>query len=103
MPRSGSSVLLAGALLALLLPQRASAAHHVEVWYDYGLGYFLSGGEGTRHPNSERTGGLAVSLAGDRVRLRLRRNSAPTEKPSCGEASCLAANKASCGEALELR
>jgi len=77
------SALLAALLLALLVPQRASAAQHVEVWYDYGLGYFLSGGEGTRHPNSERAGGLAVSLAGDRFRLRylhgsLERSGLPT-------------------------
>jgi hypothetical protein len=64
------SVLLVAALLALLLPQRTSAAQHLELWYSYGVGSFLSGGEGTSHPNSDQTGGLAVSLAGDRLRLR---------------------------------
>jgi len=72
-PRTGlakGSALLAGLLLALLLPQRTSAAQHVQLWYSYGLGSYVSGGEGTSHPNSNRIGGLSVSFAGDRLRLR---------------------------------
>lgn len=64
------SLLLAGLALALLLPQRASAAQHVEVWYSYGIGGFLSGNQGDSRPNSDQAGGLSVSFAGDRFRLR---------------------------------
>ena len=76
-------VFLVGLLLALLLPQPSSAAQHVEVWYSYGLGAFVSGNEGTSHPNSDQAGGLSVSLAGDRLRLRylhgsLERSGLPT-------------------------
>jgi hypothetical protein len=77
------SALFIGLFLALLLPQRASAAQHFELWYGYGIGGYLSGGEGTSHPNSDKAGGLSVSLAGDRLRLRylhgsLERSGLPT-------------------------
>jgi hypothetical protein len=68
------SRLFAPALAAVLLPA-AVAAQHVSYWGGQGGGFFLAGGSGGRDPDSHSLGVFAVSLFGDRLRLRYMRGS----------------------------
>ena len=61
-------------LAASLLPALA-AAQHVSYWAGQGGGFFLAGGSGGRDPDSHSLGAFAVSLFGDRFRLRYMRGS----------------------------
>lgn len=65
------AVLLLGLFSALLAPP--AGAQHLSLWAGYGLGSFLSGGEG--RPNSNRLGGFSFTFPGDRVEVRLMRGS----------------------------
>ncbi len=56
-------VLLAAPAAPVLAQQRFS------LWYGYGIGAFLQGGNG-EGVNSNQIGGASVSLAADRIRLR---------------------------------
>ena len=70
--RSGIALTAATALALCASPTRAQ---HVSYWVGQGGGFFLSGGSGGRDPDSHSLGAFAVSLFGDRFRLRYMRGS----------------------------
>jgi hypothetical protein len=74
-------------LLALLTGGRSASAQQFSVWGGGGAGSFLSGGP--RDVEGQQFGALAISFAGDRLRLRYIRGSFEREKglpPNIGDA-----------------
>ncbi len=60
---------------ALVLLAGSASAQHASYWVGQGGGFFLAGGSGVRDPDSHSLGAFAVSLDGDRFRLRYMRGS----------------------------
>jgi hypothetical protein len=71
--RGSCSALAAATVLAVFAAP--SLAQHVSYWAGQGGGFFLAGGSGGRDPDSHSLGVFAVSLFGDRIRLRYMRGS----------------------------
>jgi len=71
--RRGGAVLVG--TVALALCAHPATAQHVSYWAGQGGGFFAAGGSGGRDPDSHSLGAFAVSLFGDRFRIRYMRGS----------------------------
>ncbi len=69
------SLVAASIAVALGLCAGPADAQHVSYWIGQGGGFFLAGGSGPRDPDSHSIGIAALSLFGDRFRLRYFRGS----------------------------